>query len=113
MEKNSNLSLDEQEALEYVRDIKGFYSHLTSTVCLSLVLMLINYLTSGSLDWSIIAAIALSIGVVSHGLSVFEVFNFFGTDLGKTGSGETHWPKVITTYVRISSDQSRRWPVYS
>ena len=73
----------EAEALEYVRDIKGFYSHLMSYVFTVALLFALNYLVTPEYIWAWWAALGWGIGVVSHGLSVFEVFNFFGPDWEK------------------------------
>jgi transcriptional regulator with XRE-family HTH domain len=73
----SALTYDEQEAIEYVQDIKGFYSHLTSYVCVIAALAAINLFQSPEEIWFIYPAFFWGIGIVSHGLSVFEVINLF------------------------------------
>jgi transcriptional regulator with XRE-family HTH domain len=71
------LARDEQEAIEYVQDIKGFYSHVTSYVCVIATLAAINLFQSPEEIWFIYPAFFWGIGIVSHGLSAFEVFNLF------------------------------------
>ncbi|MEM7253497.1 MAG: helix-turn-helix domain-containing protein [Pseudomonadota bacterium] len=74
------LSPAELDAIAYVRDIKGFYSHAVIYVIVIAALALINWFTSPSHWWFIWAAMGWGIGVAAHGLVVFEVFTFFGPD---------------------------------
>ena len=67
----------EKEAMEYVRDIKGFYASLycdhydrPAGVTCFLFLAIPGALVP--LGWGI--------GLLSHGLNVFELVNFFGPD---------------------------------
>ena len=46
-------------------------------------LFILNYMTSPGYLWAKWAAFGWGIGIVSHGLSVFEIFNFFGPDWEK------------------------------
>lgn len=70
----------EQQAMEYVRDLKGFYAHLTSYVVVMIGLIVINLFTSPGYFWAKWPLMGWGIGVISHGLSVFEVINLFGAD---------------------------------
>lgn len=83
MMAENNFSIEEQQALEYVRDIKGFYSHLVNYVLVIAFLFVINFITSPGYIWAWWAALGWGIGVLTHALSVFEVFNFFGPDWEK------------------------------
>lgn len=74
------LTEDEKEAMEYVRDIKGFYVHLTQYGAMMVILLIINLLTSPGYLWVIWPALGWGIGVAAHGLNVFEVVDFFGRD---------------------------------
>ena len=74
------LTEDEKEAMEYVRDIKGFYVHLTQYGAIMVILLIINLLTSPGYLWVIWPALGWGIGVAAHGLNVFEVVDFFGRD---------------------------------
>ena len=74
------LTEDENEAMEYVRDITGFYVHLTQYGAMMVVLLIINLLTSPGYLWVIWPALGWGIGVAAHGLNVFEVVDFFGRD---------------------------------
>ncbi|MGR3837205.1 MAG: 2TM domain-containing protein [Cognatishimia sp.] len=74
------LTEDEKEAMEYVRDIKGFYVHLTQYGAMMVILLIINLLTNPGYLWVIWPALGWGIGVAAHGLNVFEVVDFFGRD---------------------------------
>lgn len=77
------ISPEEEQAIAAVRDIKGFYSHLTSYVCVITLLWVINWLTGSGYYWAKWPTLGWGIGIVSHALSVWEVFNFFGPDWEK------------------------------
>lgn len=83
MTETIKLSETEQEAITYVRDIKGFYAHLISYVVVILGLLVINLLTNSNNLWFMWPALGWGIGIMSHAASVFEWFNFFGTDWEK------------------------------
>jgi transcriptional regulator with XRE-family HTH domain len=74
------LSVKEQEAMESVRDIKSFYSHLATFVVVLIALTVMNLIVSPGYLWVIWVAFGWGIGVASHALSVFEITNFFGAD---------------------------------
>lgn len=80
---NNEAALEEQKAIEYVRDIKGFYSHLISYVLVMIGLLIINLITSPHNLWVIWPALGWGLGIVSHGLSVFECINFFNANWEK------------------------------
>lgn len=67
----------EKKAIEYVRDIKGFYTHLLEYVLVTTGLFVYNFFVSPDNLWSKWVALGWGIGVVSHGLNVFEVINIF------------------------------------
>ena len=73
----------EQKAIEQVRDIKGFYSHLIKYLVVLVLLFIINFLTNPGYLWVWWVALGWGIGIVSHGLNVFEVFNLFGPEWEK------------------------------
>ena len=75
-----NMTEDEKDALEYVRDLKGFYSNLASYVIFIIFLLGVNLMTSPGYLWVIWPALGWGIGVAIHGLNVFELSNFFGSD---------------------------------
>ncbi len=83
MYKQRELPDAEREALEYVRDIKGFYSHLI-VYLISIAAMIVAYFFMATdYPWFIWPALGWGLGVASHGLAVFEVFSLFGADWEK------------------------------
>lgn len=86
MTESQNRQLEEEKAaLEYVREVKGFYSHLATFLVVMVFLFGLNlYITPGYL-WAGWALMGWGIGVVSHGLSVFEIspFGLLGPDWEK------------------------------
>lgn len=74
---------EEREAMEYVRDIRSFYVHAIQYALIMTGLTLLNLWTSPGFLWVIYPAIGWGIGLIVHGLSVFEVFDLFGRDWEK------------------------------
>ena len=81
--KEENMTWEEQRALEYVRDVKGFYSHLLTFALVMPVIFIMNYLLTPHYIWAWWSFLGWGIGLASHGLSVFEVMPFMGTDWEK------------------------------
>lgn len=77
MNIEQQLPHDEEKAIEYVRDIKGFYSHLIKYVVVISILFIINLTTDSNYIWAWWPMLGWGLGVLLHGLNVFEVFNFF------------------------------------
>ncbi|MCF6273711.1 MAG: helix-turn-helix domain-containing protein [Rhodobacteraceae bacterium] len=78
-----SLSRDEREALEYVRDIKGFYGNLLWYLAIMALLLAINLFQNPGYLWVIWPALGWGIGVLFHGLGVFEIFSPFGPEWEK------------------------------
>ncbi len=81
--KNENIekisiTTNEAETLEYVRDIKGFYSHVIKYAIVISILFVIDLLTSPGKLWFYWPAIGWGIGLIVHGTSVFEIMSIFG-----------------------------------
>lgn len=72
------LSDREQKAMEYVRDIRGFYIHAIQYAVVIAGLAVVNLYSSPEYLWFLWAAFGWGVGVAVHGLSVFEVVNLFG-----------------------------------
>ncbi|ASP48780.1 2TM domain-containing protein [Cognaticolwellia beringensis] len=83
MDNSDKYSEEENRVIEHVRDIKGFYSHLINYGVVMLGLFIVNFITSPDYYWAWWAAFGWGIGVISHGISVFEVYSFFGADWEK------------------------------
>ncbi len=82
MYRQRDLSDLEQDALEHVRDIKGFYNHLI-VYLISIAAMAGFNLFSGGYLWFLWPALGWGLGVAAHGLSVFEVFSLFSPNWEK------------------------------
>ena len=74
---------EEEQAIIYVRNIKGFYTHLIIYIVVIGFLFALNIIMSSNHIWVIWPAIGWGIGVTFHALSVFEVINLFGRDWEK------------------------------
>ena len=77
-QSTTDITEEEANALQYVRDIRGFYSHLIKYIVIMTILLIINLLTTPGKLWVIWPALGWGIGVIMHGLSAFEIGNFFG-----------------------------------
>ena len=80
---NQSMSVKEEKVMLYVRDIKGFYTHLITYVVVVGCLFALNLIKSPNHLWAIWPALGWGIGVVIHGLNVFEVFSLFGSNWEK------------------------------
>jgi hypothetical protein len=65
-----------ERARKRVRQIKGFYAHLTAYVLVNALLVVISF-ASGE-PWSIWPLLGWGIGIVAHALNVFGVGRIFG-----------------------------------
>jgi transcriptional regulator with XRE-family HTH domain len=78
MKTNTLDQQHEEDAINYVRDLKGFYSHAIKYAVVIVMLFVINLTTNPDYIWAIWPMLGWGIGVLFHGLNVFEVFNFLG-----------------------------------
>ena len=67
-----------RKALKRVEDIKGFYGNLAAYVLVNIALMIINLATSPNHIWFFWPMLGWGIGVVFHGMKVFNYMPFFG-----------------------------------
>lgn len=74
------ISVDERHAIESVRDIKAFYVHLAVYLIMVPTFFVIDLMSSPQLQWAWWPAMGWGIGVIFHGLNVFEVLNLFGAE---------------------------------
>ena len=80
---SQSMSVKEEKAILYVRDIKGFYTHLITYIVVVGCLFALNLIRSANHLWAIWPAMGWGLGVVIHGLNVFEVFSLFGVNWEK------------------------------
>ncbi|MCD0471360.1 2TM domain-containing protein [Flavobacterium sp. JAS] len=67
-------------AKKKVENIKGFYGNLTSYIFVNIILIVINLWTSPEYLWFFWPLLWWGVGVVFHGLKVFEIFPVLGKD---------------------------------
>ena len=80
MEVNLNEEDKYYLAKKKVESIKGFYGNLTSYIGVNAILIFINLYTSPEYLWFFWLLIWWGVGVVFHGLKVFEVFPVLGKE---------------------------------
>lgn len=83
MNPPETITSEEQMALEYVRELKGFYAHFISYVLVTIFLFIINYLTSPGYIWAWWPALGWGIGIAAHAITVYKEFNLFGPEWEK------------------------------
>ncbi len=69
------LTSTEREAIEYVKGIKEFYTHLGLYFFFMIAFSLFFGSRNPLFPWGVLG---WGVGVIVHGLNVFEVINFFG-----------------------------------
>jgi len=75
-----SVSADEALALAHVRKIKGFYIHLAQYVLLVGFLAVVNLIVSPHYFWVAWVALGWGVGVLFHGLRVFDKVPFLRGD---------------------------------
>lgn len=68
------------EARKRVDEIKGFYGNLIAYIVVNIGLMVINLLTSPEYLWFFWPMLGWGIGVLFHGMKVFNYMPFFGKE---------------------------------
>lgn len=66
------------QAKKKVEKIKKFYSHLTIYLTVNLFFMVVNLLTDSSFLWFLIILFSWGIGILSHGIRVYDYHFFLG-----------------------------------
>jgi transcriptional regulator with XRE-family HTH domain len=74
------LRSDEALALAHVRKLKGFYSHLIQFVLVVGALAILNFVVSPHNWWVGWVVLFWGIGVITHGLQVFDKVPFLNGD---------------------------------
>lgn len=83
MSNEITISDEEQKAIDEVRAIKDFYSHLSTYTFTVVFLFILNYISFPEYIWAWWVAFGWGIGILSHGLSTFEIINLFGPEWEK------------------------------
>lgn len=63
-----------------VREIRGFYLHLTVFIAINALLHVINFVTAPGVYWAYWPLIGWGIGLLAHGLAIYRWMPFFGKD---------------------------------
>jgi transcriptional regulator with XRE-family HTH domain len=71
----ARVSPDEQEAIEYVKGMKEFYTHLSMYLVFAIVFTSAFGIRNPMIFWGVIG---WGVGVIIHALNVYEVINLFG-----------------------------------
>ncbi|WP_339900270.1 helix-turn-helix domain-containing protein [uncultured Gilvimarinus sp.] len=74
----AQVDVEEQQAIEYVRDVKAFYTNILTYLVIIPFLFVINWMTSPGYTWAWWPAIGWGVGLLLQGLNAFECFNVFG-----------------------------------
>jgi len=82
-DEKDKISADEERAIQQVKEIKGFYTHLVQFVVIVTALAFINHMTSPGHYWVIWVIIGWGAGIVAHGLTAFEMFSIFSASWEK------------------------------
>ena len=69
-----------QKAKKRVEEIKGFYGNLTAYIVVNIFFVVINLMTSPDHLWFYWPMLGWGIGVIFHGLRVFNYMPFLGKD---------------------------------
>ncbi len=78
METMTNEEQRYNQAKKRVEDIKGFYGNLTSYIVLNIFFFVLNILTSPKHLWFYWPLLGWGIGVIFHGMKVFNYSPFLG-----------------------------------
>jgi transcriptional regulator with XRE-family HTH domain len=81
--KAAQLEIEEKKAMEYVEGIKGFYQNLFTYFIVIGFLTAINLFVSPEYLWVFWCAGGWGIGIILHGIQVFEIFSLFSPDWEK------------------------------
>jgi hypothetical protein len=68
------------QAQKKVKKIREFYEHLTVFIFVSIILIVINLVTSPEYLWFIWCLLGWGTGVVLHGMKVFGISPFFNKE---------------------------------
>ena len=78
-----NNHIEEQryfKAKKHVQEIKGFYGNLTAYVIFNGVFLVLNLMTSPEYLWFFWPLLGWGVGVIIHGMKVFNYMPFLGKD---------------------------------
>lgn len=77
MEPNFTETERYYQAQKRVKEIRGFYEHLIVFILVTIILIVINLMTSPEYLWFLWCIMGWGVGLVFHGLKVFAISPFF------------------------------------
>ncbi|MFB3387898.1 2TM domain-containing protein [Flavobacterium sp. LAR06] len=80
MEPDYNEERRYHQAQKKVKEIKDFYQHLTVFTLITIILLVVNLMTSPEYLWFIWCILGWGVGVLFHGLKAFGVSPFFNKE---------------------------------
>ena len=80
MPNDSPITADEENAIQYVKGVKDFYGHIFMYM---LFVAVFGYFLGFKHPFILWGSIGWGIGLIVHGLNVFEVINFLGPNWEK------------------------------
>lgn len=80
MEPNFTETERYYQAQKRVKEIRGFYEHLIVFILVTIILIVINLMTSPEYLWFLWCIMGWGIGVIFHGLKVFGISPFFNKE---------------------------------
>lgn len=75
-----DVSYEEEKAMREVEDIKSFYLHATAYGVMIPLIWLFNAMDSSNVWWAIWPSIGWGIGLLGHGMSVYNPLKLFGPE---------------------------------
>jgi XRE family transcriptional regulator, regulator of sulfur utilization len=75
MTENVQVTSEERQAIEFVKGVKEFYTHLAIYLVFAILYSVMFGLGNPIIFWGIAG---WGVGVIVHGLNVYEVINLFG-----------------------------------
>src|SRR5690606_8485399 len=105
MEQIQEVYLDNKryaKAKKKVEDLKAFYGNLTSYMLIIPFLIWIYYITNPGFPWIVFPVVGWGIGVVMHGMSVYEYHPFIGKHIDKVRAKKMRdFYSNLTAYILV------------
>lgn len=83
MQPDTQLTYDEAQAIEKVKEIKGLYIHMIIFVIVIAGIWILNFATSPHIIWAIWPTLGWGLGVAGHAIGVLDIPFLFGAEWEK------------------------------